>query len=81
MEVFKVFSLDRILQLAEQIIEDDIFGKAGFQQRVVEQKLRGVGLVAPFSDVMQLLDVFALFSPGNLYIRPRVHATALRLLE
>ena len=30
--------------------------------------MSGVGLVAPFSDVMQLLDVLALFSRGNLDI-------------
>ena len=53
------------------------FGRADHRGNILDQQnstalrgaeLRSVGLVAPFSDVMQLLDVFALFSRGNLDI-------------
>ena len=40
-------------------------GLGRVQRRFVERELRGAGLVAPFSVVMQLLDVLALSSPGN----------------
>ena len=76
-EVFKVFSLDSSAAFVGADhqrrgrggdLQGFLPGQGGGSTALCEAEMRSVGLVATFSDVMQLLDVLALFSLANMDI-------------